>query len=138
MKYLPVFALFVLMLVPSAEAQHEFSDEARTAAQWNAVVPGAGHIYAGDPAKGAMLFAGVATPLAFGYFLSDFEPCEGPSCFGREDINHTPMYAGAAMAASVYILGIMDAAREVDQSSAVSARPAVIGSRPGVAVSVSW
>ena len=144
MKYLPVVVLLVSMISASSVTaqtnrfdRDTLSNEARTAAQWNAILPGAGHLYAGNPEQGAMLFAGVATPLVVGYFVADFESCSGDICRDPNEINHTPMYIGAGMAAAVYILGVMDVANEVERQNTLAVSPDVVKGRAGLSLRVS-
>jgi hypothetical protein len=68
------------------------------------VIPGSGHVYAGETGKGLALFAGTAAAAGIGYSYSKSKcPSSNDNC------DLTPMVAADAVALGLWIYGVIDA-----------------------------
>jgi hypothetical protein len=67
-------------------------------------LPGAGHVYAGEPAKGVSIFFVSAVPVGLGAALSGCSKSYSPDrCY------YTPLYLGLGVHAANWIWSILDA-----------------------------
>jgi hypothetical protein len=68
------------------------------------VIPGSGHLYAGETGKGLALFAGTVAAAGIGYSYSKSKcPSSNDNC----DV--TPMVAADAVALGLWVYGVLDA-----------------------------
>jgi hypothetical protein len=68
------------------------------------VIPGSGHLYAGETGKGLALFAGTSAAAAIGY---SYSKTKCPSSSDNCDV--TPMVAADAVALGLWVYGVFDA-----------------------------
>jgi hypothetical protein len=69
------------------------------------VVPGSGHIYAGETGKGLALFAGTVSAAVIGYSYSKSK-CPSSS---NDNCDVTPMVAADVVALGLWVYGVFDA-----------------------------
>lgn len=116
----------------------------------SAVLPGAGHLYAGEPGAGtALLLTAVSAPTV-GYLLSDrtADPTCVPSpadpqstCTDRT--NYGPLFVGLGIAATAWVAGLIDAgaaarrANDRHQTARAHLDPVVGARYAGLALRVS-
>jgi hypothetical protein len=121
-----LYVVLLLLLLPvSAHAQHpqpdpqhpEYRDPAMATAL-SALVPGAGHLYAGETGTGiAIVTTSIGAPLA-GLLLSvrsERRVCTASGC--RIEQNLVPLFVGAGVTLAAYIYGIADAGRAADRAN---------------------
>jgi len=68
------------------------------------VIPGSGHLYAGETGKGLALFAGTVAAAGIGY---SYSRSKCPSSTDNCDV--TPMVAADAVALGLWVYGVFDA-----------------------------
>ena len=68
------------------------------------VIPGSGHLYAGETGKGLALFAGTVAAAGIGY---SYSRTKCPSSSDNCDV--TPMVAADAVALGLWVYGVFDA-----------------------------
>ena len=114
------------------------------------MLPGAGHLYAGEPGAGtALLLAAISAPT-IGYLLSDrtADPTCVPSpldpqssCTDRT--NYGPLFVGLGIAATAWVAGLIDAgaaarrANEQHEAARVHLSPVARADYAGLALRVS-
>ena len=122
---------------------------------FSALVPGGGHIYAGERSQGLFLMLGSAAALVGGTVLSDFErdfdyTCSN-SCIGVDtyDPNYTPLLVGVGIAGALWLYGLIDAPGAVRRANqrrstlaSVTASPVPLARgrrlQPGVSMHITF
>lgn len=117
----------------------------------SAFLPGAGHVYAGEPGAGAAFLLLSASAPTLGYLLSDrsADPTCVPSPADEQSAcsdttNYGPLFVGIGIAATAWVAGLIDAGRAVRRSnerlraSNVQLSPVADASRAGFAVRVTF
>jgi hypothetical protein len=149
---------------PAASASHEMTQSATdavprvpsvkspvTGTLLSAFLPGAGHVYAGEPGAGATFLLLSASAPAVGYLLSDrtADPTCVPSPADErsacsDTTNFGPLFVGIGIAATAWVAGLIDAGRAVRRSnerayaSNVQLSPVADASRAGLALRVTF
>ena len=133
----------------SAQARPYGYKDPQTAMLMGLALPGGGHFYAEETGTGMLIMgAGLGGPL-IGYELtrtSGDRVCPEDAQVTMDcrvvDKTWTPLYVGAAVGVTAWVLGALDAdnaARRANRSKGFTARVApVVGSRPGLALRVRW
>ena len=144
-----VAALASSMLLASVGlAQPVASEKSPTAATaLSVVIPGAGQIYSGETAKGALILVGTSAALATGVVAVKREPyfgCPDP-CW---EFDTTPILVGAGIAGAIWLYGVLDApgaARRANQRNglvAIELAPVLIAAegrrQPGLQLRASF
>jgi hypothetical protein len=116
--------LIALSLVASTQLRaqvgpdHEGYRDPGTAVLLELLVPGGGHFYAGESAKGALLLGGsvAAVTAGFAATMASRDPCEREvqfdafnQCVRGSGLNWTPLVIGAATAIGIHLYGLIDA-----------------------------
>lgn len=109
------------------------------------IVPGGGHIYAGEMGKGLMLLgiavAGPVVGAAVSASTVEFS-CDGWSC--SDDTNYVPYALGAVVAVGAWVYGIIDAddaAHRVNQRNGLAIAPVPMQNSKagiGLAMQLKW
>lgn len=131
----------------TARAERDYAPPGRvnekdpaTALLFSILIPGGGHLYAGETGKGSfLLVVGMAAPTA-GLLLSSYGSVEyDRGGYEYHEPNLTPMYVGVAAGLAAWIYGIADAGPAVERHNEqfrISARPSLQAGRPALAVQV--
>lgn len=131
-----LFAIIVMLclLVNQASAQSaakskEYKDP-KTATTWGYLLPGAGHIYAGESGKGWMLMTGSVGALGVGLGMTltsgedadipdEFDPFGNPQNYGSADDiqDWTPAYVGLGVFSLGWLYSVVDAGKAAQRTN---------------------
>ena len=130
-----IFAIIVMLclLVNQASAQSGKSKEykdPKIATTWGYLLPGAGHIYAGESGKGWLLMTGSVGALGVGLGMTlasgeeddipdEFDPFGNPQTLSTaEDIQDwTPAYVGLGVFSLGWIYSVLDAGKAAERTN---------------------
>ena len=140
-RLLPFVFAALLALPAEAQSDYHYKDTA-TATLFGVLIPGGGHLYAGDTQTGAVLLGFGAGWPALGTFLTSQTGdylCEGvgtdQTC--RTEYNELPMLVGGAAGIAAWMYGFLtadDAARRHNEQLGITLAPT--REQPGLALRV--
>lgn len=153
-------ALFPALLVglltgPGASAQvGPPAKDPGTARLLSVFIPGAGHLYAGEPLRGVGMTAASAAALGWGLIGSNVFAWDGTCASGNcinpdEDPDYTQLYVGLGVAGAIWLVSVFDAPRAARRANertgllaAVSLHPVGIpadaGPWPGLGITIAF